>query len=214
MRPLLARLRFVSSPLAAGDFTLSPQIGTLGYGAGVGFRIARIAGVRLIGNSGSYSRNLHKENIKYSGTLHLQNFGGLVDLYPTGGRFRLTGGALSNRDHISLISDPTNVITIDGVQYSSAIVGYVTGDVTFKRIAPYIGLGWGAASGSRWSLTLDAGAIQQGSPKFSVTPHPTIPQLVPASFYVDLERERAKTENDLRNYRWYPVVTIGVAWSF
>jgi hypothetical protein len=212
MKRVLALLIFVTSPLLAADFTA--QIGTLGLGGGVGFRVGRIVGLRAIANSGSYSRNLHKEDIKYSGTLHLQNFGGLVDLYPTAGRLRITAGALSNRDHISLVSDPSNVITVNGQQYPSALVGNVTGAVTFNKTAPYFGIGFGPSPGARWSLTFDAGAIQQGSPKLSVTPHPTIPQLVPASFYVDLERERAKTENDLRSYRWYPVVTLGVSLAF
>lgn len=202
----------MNSVLAA--LLVSVQVGTLGLGASAGVRVGRILGLRAVGNSGSYSRNLHKEDIKYSGTLHLQNYGGLVDLHPTGGRLRLTGGALANHDHISLISDPSNVITINGTQYPSALVGYVTGDVTFSRTSPYLGIGFGPSPGKRWSLTFDAGAIQQGSPKLSVTPHPTIPQLVPASFYADLERERAKTENDIRNYRWYPVVTVGVTLSF
>jgi hypothetical protein len=48
----------------------------------------------------------------------------------------------------------------------------------------------------------------------SVQPHPANPALVPASFYTNLETERAKTENDIRNYKYYPVVGIGLSFGF
>jgi len=54
----------------------------------------------------------------------------------------------------------------------------------------------------------------QGSPKLSVQPHPTNPALVPASFYTNLETERAKTENDIKSYKYYPVVGIGLSFGF
>ena len=60
----------------------------------------------------------------------------------------------------------------------------------------------------------DLGVLFQGSPKLSVQPHPTNPALVPASFYTNLETERAKTENDIKNYKYYPVVGIGLSFGF
>ena len=76
-------------------------------------------------------------------------------------------------------------------------------------------IGWGGKpSGHGFGLTFDLGVLYQGSPKLSVQAHPTNPAIVPASFYTNLEAERAKTENDIKNYKYWPVVGVGFSFSF
>ena len=207
-------LALIAVPLLAVDIT--PEVSTIGYGASVGFGFTPLFGVRLAAHTGSYSRDLHKESIAYNGKLKLSNYEALIDIYAPAGGFRLTAGVAGNNDKIDLASKPGQTITVNGVPYPSDAVGSVTGDVKFNKTSPYAGVGFGhkPSGGRGFGLTFDLGVLYQGSPKLAVQAHPTNPALVPPSFYTNLEAERAKTENDIRNYKYYPVVGIGFSFGF
>ncbi len=189
-----------ATPLCAA-IAVTPEVSTLGYGASFGFGVTPFFGVRVAGHVGSYSRDLHKESIQYNGKLKFSNGGAILDVYPFTTGFRLSGGAFANSDKIDLVSKPGQTITVNGVPYPSDAVGNVTGAVKFNKTSPYAGIGFGKKpTGRGFGMTFDVGVLYQGSPKLSVQPHPTNPALVPASFYTYLEAERAKTENDIKNY--------------
>ena len=204
-------LLLAAVPLGAQSFSITPSAGTLGYGGSVGARFGPV-GVRVMGNTGSTTREFQKQSIRYDATLKLNNVGAILDLYALGG-FHVSGGMFSNNNRVDLQSVKDQTITVNGVQYPAAVIGYVTGQVHVKKNSPYAGIGWGH-SGRGIGLTFDVGALFHGAPKLSVEPHPTNPALVPASFYTNLETERAKTENDIRNYKYHPVVTIGLSFGF
>ena len=75
---------------------------------------------------------------------------------------------------------------------------------TFNKNAPYIGIGWGGAPGGRFGFTFDLGAMYVGAPKVSLS---TTSTFVSAA---DLVAERQQVENDFRNFRWFPLVALGV----
>jgi hypothetical protein len=195
---------------------ITPEVSTLGYGLSAGFGFTPLFGLRVVGHTGSYSRDLHKESIAYNGKLKLSNGGAIVDVYPLGGGFRLSAGAFANSDKIDLASKPGQTITVNGVPYPSDAVGNVTGTVKFNKTSPYAGIGFGSkpSGGRGFGLTFDLGVLYQGSPKLSVQAHPTNPALVPPTFNQNLETERAKTENDIKNYKYYPAVGIGFTFGF
>jgi hypothetical protein len=58
------------------------------------------------------------------------------------------------------------------------------------------------------------GAFYQGSPKVGLKATFVNPALVPPTFAADLEAERQKTEDDLKNYKVYPVLAFGVSYRF
>src|SRR6266550_4504374 len=206
-------LALLATPLLAVSVT--PEVSTLGFGVSAGFGVTPLFGVRVAAHSGSYSRDLRKESIEYNGKLKLNNFGGLLDVYPFASGFRLSAGAFANSDKIDLVSKPGQTITVNGVAYPTSAIGNITGDVKFNKTSPYGGIGWGTKpSGRGFGLTFDLGVLYQGSPKISVQPHPTNPALVPPSFNTNLEIERAKTENDIKNYKYYPVIGIGFSFGF
>lgn len=215
LRRLLALLCVLASfSLRAADFGITPAVGTLGAGAGVDFRLGEPFGIRVVGNTGDYDRDITEQDIEFNGKMNFNNYGAIADWYPGGGAFRLSAGVFSNRNRIDLRSSEEGTITVNGVAYPTAAVGFVTGDVRFNTTSPYVGIGWGRSPNRRWAITFDVGAIYQGSPKLSVEAHPTVPALVPASFYANLEAERAQTEKDISDYKYYPVVAIGLSFGF
>jgi hypothetical protein len=103
-------LTLIASPLFAVSIT--PEVSTLGYGVSAGFGITPLFGVRVAAHTGRYSRDLHKESIQYNGKLKLNNYGGLLDLYPFGSGFRLSAGVFGNSNKIDLASKPGQHIPV------------------------------------------------------------------------------------------------------
>lgn len=201
----------LSQPLFAVSVT--PEVTTLGYGLSAGFGITPLFGIRVAGHTGSYSRNLHKEDLQYNGKMKFNNGGALLDVYPFAGGFRLSAGAFANSNKIDLVSNENQTFVINGVSYPAGQVGNITGQVKFNKTSPYAGIGWGTKpSGRGFGLTFDLGVLYQGSPKLTLTAHPVTN--IPPSFYQNLEVERAKTENDIKNYKYWPVVGIGFSFGF
>lgn len=199
---------------AFAQLRLGVDGGTLGYGLTLEAPVTSSFTIRAMGHTGSYSHDLHKETIDYDGKLKLGNVGVLLDLHPGGSGFRLSAGAFSNQDKIDLVSKAFGTVVVNGVSYDSAAIGNITGDVKFNKTSPYAGIGWSRRAGRGFGASLDLGVLYQGSPKLTVVAHPAIPALVPPSFYTNLETERAKTEQDLKNYKYYPVVSIGISYGF
>ncbi len=211
---VLFAVLFAAAPLTAASFAITPGAGTLGYGGSFEVRTS-IVGMRLLANTGHYSRQFQKQSIEYDGTLKLNNAGAIVDLYPIplASGFHASAGVFSNRNRVDLASVPSQTIIVNGVAYPASLIGSITGDVRVNKNSPYAGIGW-SRLGKGFGLVFDLGALYHGSPKLSVQPHPANPALVPASFYTNLEAERVKTQNDIRNYKYHPVAMIGLSFAF
>ena len=196
------------------------KVGTLGVGVDFSTPVNETLSVRFNVNGASYSRKELVNNIDYDATLKLLTVGALLDYYPGENSFRLTAGAYYNNNKFDLVATPalTDKITIGGISYTGAEVGQVNANVTFNKIAPYIGLGWGNKPTSQkgWGFTFDLGAMYQGSAIASAEAivNNTLPQLLKTQIVNDVEKERQKIEDDMGKYTWYPVIMIGANYTF
>ena len=109
--------------------------------------------------------------------------------------------------------------TFNGTQYDGTYVGSFTGELKFNSTAPYLGIGWGnpVAKGKGWGFVTDVGVLFQGSPKVSSTVTCT-QAAVTAGVCPTMQQSVAdgatQLESDLKNYKYYPVISIGVSYQF
>lgn len=84
----------------------------------------------------------------------------------------------------------------------------------FNDIAPYAGIGWDTSFGKkdRFGLLVDLGVLYQGSPDVDFTAHGPIASN--QAFQNDLSREEEDLENEIDEYEYYPVVSIGFGYRF
>lgn len=188
---------------------VAPQISTLGLGAEAGYRINDYVGVRGGGNVFRLNRSIDVDGIDYHGKATLKSFGATADVFPFGGGFHVSGGLRLNYNEIDLRATPGSAITIGGTTYTPAQAGTLDGKVDFRRVSPYLGIGW---MGSLFSPNLhfgaDLGVMFQGSPRVSLRSNsPFVSQ-------ANLERERADIVDELKPYRFYPVVSVSVGYRF
>ncbi len=199
--------------LAAGharaDLGLQAKAGTLGIGlevaSGFGDRFSLSLGVNSIG----YRDKDRSGNVDYDHQYDLQSAALLAHYHPDAGFFRLVLGVLYNRNELTLngIPGPGSTYNINGVTYSAAQVGSLTGTLRFRRTAPYLGIGWGNRPHGYYGISIDLGFLYQGSPSLSLNASGASSDPALAA---DLEVERQQAESDLRGLKWFPVASVGL----
>ncbi len=186
----------------------------LGGGGGPG-RFAARFGFQAF----AYSSQSQKDNVQYKTTMHLASAHALVDWYPWRHGFRLSAGLLYNGNRISIEARPSGGnFEFNNRIYPVTSVSQVDGEVVFNRIAPYIGVGWDWEDPARsaFSVAVEAGVMYHGTPRADLRaecgPLLTAPQC--AVLRSDVEAEEDQLNEDLRDLKWYPVVTASGSYRF
>ncbi|MEJ2688032.1 MAG: hypothetical protein P8124_12705, partial [Gammaproteobacteria bacterium] len=193
------------------------KVGSLGLGLEVAAALSPAVNARLGVNGFNYSRETTQSGVDYHAKLKLSTAAVDLDWYPMHGAFRTTVGLAYNRNEADLSGRPTNSqFVINGVTYQATDVAALDGSVTFRKLAPYVGIGWGnpVAPGKGWGFAADVGVLYQGSPQvgLNVTCGTGLNAAMCTQLQSDTEQERAQLASDLSRYKWYPVVSVGVSY--
>lgn len=212
---LLAVSSVVGIRADAQGVGVAAKVGSTGIGADLTFRLTKPLNLRIGGSFFGLDREFTQSDITFDGKATLAVGTALLDLHPGGGNFRISAGAVYNKSKGEGDSVGGTVV-LNGVPYDVNSVGKIHGEVTGNEIGPYAGIGWGNAvrEGSRLRFVMDLGVYYWGSPKVALTATPTDPALVPPTFYADLEAERQQIEDDVSQYKFYPVVSFGLSYRF
>lgn len=214
---LMSATAFIQ-PAAADDMIglgVGAKVSTLGIGGDVIGRITDSLNLRLGLQGFSYDYDDTYSDIDYDAELKLFSGMLLADLYPFGNNFRISGGIMLNGNELDVTGKPTRgTYRIGDTTYPAALVGNLTGTVDFNEIAPYAGIGYGGAFSdtSNWSFFFDLGVLFQGSPNVTYTANG--PLAGNPTFQAELEKERRELEDDIDEYEYYPVLSIGVTYKF
>jgi len=209
-------------------YTAGLKVGTLGLGAELSIPLSDSFSLRANVNGFSYSDDDVYEDagdeIAYDATIDLLTVGLLLDYYPMeSSQFRVTAGVYYNGNGFDATMEPTNgTYDIDGVPYNAADIGSLSADASFDDVAPYIGIGWGnKGTEAGWGFSIDVGAMYQGDAELNadVTRGAGIPNNAAGdALFSDIEdsveAERVTAEDDLSDFQWYPVIMVGVTYTF
>jgi len=223
--------QFRPRPVASSEprFAVGVKAGTLGIGFQVGTALASRINVRGGANFFNYNDSLTEDGVVYNGTLHLRSVEAKLDLFVIGG-FRVTPGLLLyNNNNVSATATVPNgtSISLGGVSYTSnpADPLHGTASITFNKFAPTIGIGFGnmlPRSARHWSLSTDIGVAFSDAPAFALgltgsacVNNGTLcqPATTP-SIAANVEAQRAKIQNDIKNFKYYPEVSVMFGWKF
>ncbi|MEO6974769.1 MAG: FecR family protein [Gallionella sp.] len=202
------------------DVSLTGKIGTLGLGAELDIELTQSLGARLGLNSFNNKYNATSGTVNYDFNFKLQTISALADWYPfDNSSFRTSVGAMYNNNKVSLTGQPTGgTYTINGHLYSSTEVGSLQGEMSFNKVAPYIGIGWGkpAPNNQGWGMTTDFGVLYQGTPKTSLVATCGTIAGTPSctTLQNDAAAENTKLQNDLSNFKWWPVASVGISYQW
>jgi len=203
--------------LAAADTSLGLRGGTGGAGVELSHAFGPRTGMRLNADGFNFTRSSTYDNIDYDTKLKLRTVSLLGDWFPFANNFRISAGAALNGNKLTLKGQPTGgFFTINGTQYNTAQVGSVDGTVDFNKAAPYFGIGYGRAINSGLSVIFDAGVMFQGAPKskVDVTCGPLATPVQCAQARSDAQAEQSRLDESLHNFKYYPIISLGLAYTF
>lgn len=205
-------LTLFSTALYSQDYAAAVKLSTTGITAEAVRSFSPNFNARLGFSFFSYSLSgggSSGEDYSYDAKLGLFSISALADYFPFRTGFKLTAGLIINLNKFEADMKPTRSYTVGGDLYTPDLLGSMSADVDFNKVAPYIGIGFGnPTAGSRGlGFSLDIGTIYQGSPKAKLSATGLIePSASP--------EQQQQLEENLSWFKWYPVISFGLTYKF
>jgi hypothetical protein len=208
---------FFAAGVAQAEVAVTGDMGTTGVGVHLSVPVQPNVNARFGVNAMNYSYSDNTSDVDYDFKLKLQTFDALLDWFPAGGGFRLSGGVVYNGNKVDARarSNSTGSYTFNGRTYTAADAGTVNGRIDFRKVAPYLGIGWGnaLAKDKGWGFSADLGVLFQGAPRTSMTSSGcTLPDC--SQLQSDITAENRKLNDEVDSFKAYPVIRFGVSYKF
>ena len=215
LRACMLLLALAASGNASADhnFGVGVKAGTLGIGVEGTWRPLPYIDLRLGANQFDYAENGVYGGVNYDAEINLDNYYVTGNVHFPLSPFRLTGGLYSNGNEFNAVSgDNGAIILIGGDPYPADAVGTLSATAAFDSTSPYFGVGFDFTVLGKVGLNLDFGVLWQGSPQVSMSADGLLAGN--PTFAESLEAERAELENELGDYKAWPVVSLGFVFNF
>ncbi|HUD28130.1 MAG TPA: hypothetical protein VMQ93_04605 [Novosphingobium sp.] len=195
------------------EVTLSVTGGSLGVGPEIGFRPSPVIGLRASATLLGLGHDVGVDDIDYHGDLKLRSFGAAADLYPFAGAFRISAGLRVSRNRVDLVASPRQAVSIGGTTYTPEEIGTIQGKVRARKVAPTFTLGMAGnrSRGLAWSI--DAGVMLHGKPRTQDL-EATGELATNPLFQADLSAEKTRIDDEVDDYKVYPIVQVSIGYAF
>jgi len=191
-------------------FGVNAEAGTTGAGGTLSWRFSNHFGIRAGGHYLAYhDKNREIEGITYNARLRLQSEPVGLDYYPWKARsLRIGIGVLFNQNDLS--GSAIGAVDVNDKTYTVTAADPLRAHIRQDRINPYLSLGgtlFYFDRAHRWGFTGELGVAYTGSPKVALSG----PAFIPAG---DLAAERVQLEQSAKDFRFWPILKLGVNFSF
>ena len=205
--------------------------GSLGLGFGLAVPVSERLNVRGEFNALSVNHDFDKDGITLAAQLKLRSVNAILDWFPFGGGFHLSPGVMlynGNEVNANALVPGGRKFSLGDEDLTSNPANPVTGaaNVSFKRVAPMLVLGWGnivPRGERRWSIPFELGAVLSKAPTALLSLGgsacdtngnncrniATEPRL-----QADLAKEQATMNSDLEVLKFIPVLSLGFSYKF
>jgi hypothetical protein len=189
------------------------HVSTLGLGIGVAVPFSETLSGRLSLNKYTYSYQSTSSGTQFDGNLKLESMAALADWHLFNGVTHLTAGLIYNNNSIDMTATAVGGnITVNNQTYTSSQVGSLTTEITFNKMAPYLGFGWsGRSSKKGLSFNSDFGIMFQGAPTTKMTASGAAADPALAA---DVAAAQTQLDSDLQSFNRWLVISIGLAYAF
>lgn len=226
------------SPSPFSRIAVGGGVSSMGVNMQVAVIANRYMNVRGVGNFFNYSlNNIAVNGFNVSGTANFATGGASVDFYPFPNHgFRVSPGVMfynQNRLGATIVAPGGTSFTLDNYTYYSSQANPVTGaagvGLNTQNPAFTMTTGWGnmiPRHGNHLSFPVEIGAAFIGSPTVNMAltsgqvcqdPAGTIGCMNVVGnqqIQSNLQAQQQKYQNDVNPFRFYPIFSAGVAYSF
>jgi hypothetical protein len=189
---------------------------TLGLGVELSGRSNPVVGLR-----GGYflfgmSRSSTISGINYDLKPRLRNGTLMLDLFPGGKVFRVSGGVIFSGTKVGATGQLSGPVQIGDQIYPSAAVGSLTGEASYQHgIIPYAGIGF--SSTAKFTVTFDLGVGFSGYPQVRLSADSPLTGTALEQLQQSVAAEQAQAQAEVESHSWakyYPVISIGFKFRF
>ena len=208
-----------SGAAGASDMGVSVDLGSPGLGAHMVVALKTGLNARIGINALDYSYSSTPSNTSYDLKLKLRTFDALFDYYPGASQFRVTAGLVYDDNKVHALAKPDGAgnYNFQGSIYSAAQGGQVDSNTDFRKLAPYLGVGFGNVFKDQagWSFGGDLGVMFSGAPRTVLSNSGcTAGAVVCAQLASSLVLENVKLNDKLDSLRYFPVVRLSLSYKF
>lgn len=197
-------------------FAIAAEAGTTGFGPAVVVTASKHFTLHVGYTWLDYDYDFSDEDGDYKAKLKLSNLQAIANWHPFAGTFHLSAGVFMSDNKVDATALPKagSVYEIGDATYTAAQVGTVSGTAMLHDgTAPFLGLGWSKAPGkSGFGFFFDLGVIISDSPQTKLTA--TGPISSNPTFQAELRKEEQSINDELDNFKYYPVIKMGLIYRF
>jgi len=223
-RLTLGLLILVLSALAHAGGSPPVGIAITGGLSGVGTDIAiglsdhfdvrgTVAGYNL-NRDGSYGTTT-----SWRASIKLLQGGLLIDYRPLKGTFHLSAGVVDDGNQLKMRALTSGgTFKFNGTAYPSGDISSASASVEWSKAVLYLGMGWGNLASARgFHLISDIGVLFAGHPKANVDVNCSAQgegENVCGQLSTDVAAEQSKLQNDADKLSFWPILRVGVGYTF
>lgn len=209
---MLALLAFGSANADDSEWGVGLKAGTLGLGLEARWSGLPYIDLRLGANGYTYEDRGREANVMYDSELDLETFYLTANFHFPLSPFRITAGAFANGNEYNLVSAEPGDFNVGGNFYTGAEVGTLSSTTSFESTAPYLGLGFDFELFGKAGLNFDIGVLWQGEPEVALLADGLL--ATDPTFQASLEAERQQLEDDVSDFKAYPVISLSIVYNF
>ncbi|HSY02540.1 MAG TPA: hypothetical protein VK819_10295 [Acidobacteriaceae bacterium] len=212
-------------------FAIGAKVGLLGIGVQAATPLSHRLNLSGGVNFFSYTDNLTSDGIPYNATLRFRSGEASLDWFPFVHSFHISPGALlynGNQITASAAVPGGTTFTLNNVTYMSSTTDPVTGNgsLKFNKAAPKVTVGFGnmiPRNGHHFSMPVELGVAYVGDPKVvldlngtACDPNGAYCQSIASTPQIEANvlGQQMKIANDAKPARFYPILSLGLAYSF
>lgn len=216
---------------AINPASVSAEVGTLGYGANIGWSLNEKTELQAGWAGGDvadlFGGDFDANDVNYDVDSDFSNPYLGVQLRPTGNWFTMGAGIIVPDNDIDVTANPDGgVYKINDVSYVADSVGALQGSMEHRnKLAPYGTIGFRPNIGNNWGVFGEIGAAYMGKTNATVTASKTGPvrvedgftdvgTIVPGVTPEDVAKLAERELEDKDYLEWMPIVKVGATYRF
>ncbi|MGB5164238.1 MAG: hypothetical protein WBN09_07280 [Woeseiaceae bacterium] len=197
---------------ADNNFGVGIKAGTLGIGLEGRWQPLPYVDFRLGMNRYDIDDDGSLAGVNYDATLNLDTIYATANFRFPLSPFRVTAGVFSNGNELQMQGMDTPTFNIGGTNYSSAEVGTLRSVTSFSGSSPYLGFGYDFSLAGKVGLNMDFGVLWQGDPNVTMSADGLLADN--PTFLQALENERQEIQDEMSDYKAWPVLSLGFVFNF
>ncbi|KRG34744.1 MULTISPECIES: hypothetical protein [unclassified Psychrobacter] len=213
---------------AINPASVSAEVGTLGYGANIGWSLNEKTELQAGWAGGDvadlFGGDFDANDVNYDVDADFSNPYLGVQLRPTGNWFTMGAGIIVPDNDIDVTANAEgSFFKLDGIQYNAAQTGALQGTMEHRnKLAPYGTIGFRPNIGNNWGVFGEIGAAYMGSTDATVTssnPNADVnytdangdTQTIKGSEVAKIAERELEDKDWLE---WMPIVKLGATYRF